>query len=295
MAEPVNTGLPMTGPAMTYAETIAMIEATPLSIRPAAGTAIRTDGAPDDPFGPGPIRRAARLLVAVWALAVNGDEAPLTGLSETERRYFLLHPAMERWIVAPSPAVTAIEVVRLSLDQDPPELAVDFEFTGRQLFTDETGQLDPVRAPGPETGFIGSLYLRPAGPDDAGSLPWLLDRGYVRTLDQFFGYVFTSRREGAEEYQQRTGATAEQTLAALTAPPPDPGRDRRFRIVAGFAEHDYRFGARASVEVVRDTPPSRTQAADLVWPAVDQVTEDALGPGDWRPSLNWVDLIELLG
>jgi hypothetical protein len=32
----------------------------------------------------------------------------------------------------------------------------------------------------------------------------------------------------------------------------------------------------------------------LVWPAVNKETTRALGEGDWRPSLNWLDVFELL-
>jgi hypothetical protein len=94
------------------------------------------------------------------------------------------------------------------------------------------------------------------------------------------GYVFTSRRETAEEYRKRTGSA--------------PGPGRRFRIVAGFAEHDERLGATAVIEVARETAPDRDEAVRLVWPAVEAETARVLGDGDWRPSLNWLDVIELL-
>jgi hypothetical protein len=68
---------------------------------------------------------------------------------------------------------------------------------------------------------------------------------------------------------------------------------RTFRITAGFAEHDVRFGASASVQVQRATAPGRDEAEQLVWPAVEEATVNALGEGDWRPSLNWIDVIEL--
>lgn len=95
------------------------------------------------------------------------------------------------------------------------------------------------------------------------------------------GYVFTSRRETLEEYRKR-----------VRAGKPYPGR--RFLIVAGFAEHDERLGATATIEVRRDTAPGRDEAVRLVWPAVEAETARALGAGDWRPSLNWLDVIELL-
>ena len=102
---------------------------------------------------------------------------------------------------------------------------------------------------------------------------------------EFNGYVFTSRVETPEEYRRRTGSAAA----------PVAGAPQAFRVTAGFAEHDERLGSSASVQVRRETAPGPEEAEKLVWPAVWQVTVRALGPGDWRPSLNWLDVIELLG
>jgi len=115
---------------------------------------------------------------------------------------------------------------------------------------------------------------------------WHLESGHVETLDQYLHYVFTSRRETAEEYHRRTGSPAAPAAAA--------GPLRRYRVVAGFAEHDERFGSRAEVEVQRAAAPTRYEAEDLVWPAIDEETSRALGEGDWQPSLLWVDVIGLL-
>jgi hypothetical protein len=104
------------------------------------------------------------------------------------------------------------------------------------------------------------------------------------TLDEFLGYVFTSRRETEDEYLARAGS-------------PSPGAGAFdgsvFRITAGFAEHDERFGSRVSVYVRRESAPAREEAVRLVWPAVEQETARALGAGDWQPSLNWLDVVEL--
>ncbi len=106
--------------------------------------------------------------------------------------------------------------------------------------------------------------------------PWRLSSGHVETLDDFLGYVFTHRRETPEEYRQRTGGSA-----------------ARFRLVAGFAEHDERFGSSVAIEVDQPTVPAREEAERLVWPAIWAETARALGEGDWRPSLNWLDVVEL--
>jgi|SRR5580704_301234 hypothetical protein len=107
-------------------------------------------------------------------------------------------------------------------------------------------------------------------------------------------YVFTSRQESAVEYRQRTGL-AMDPVAAGPAEPAAAGLPRVFRIIAGFAEHDERLGASATVDVQRDTAPARAEAEQLIWPEIWAVTSRALGDGDWRPSLNWLDVIELRG
>ena len=128
---------------------------------------------------------------------------------------------------------------------------------------------------------MGSLGLKLPG-----SGPWRLAYSRMETLDEYEHYVFISRRETPEEYRQRTGSSASPVTAA--------GPVRRYRIIAGFAEHDERFGSRAEVEVQREAAPARYEAVDLVWPSVDEETIRGLGTGDWHPSLLWVDVIELL-
>ena len=73
----------------------------------------------------------------------------------------------------------------------------------------------------------------------------------------------------------------------------DVGPGRGYPIVAGFAVHDVRYGAQAKVEVRREHAPTREEAEALIWPAVREVTAEALGEGDWGPSLSWLDVVEL--
>jgi hypothetical protein len=190
---------------------------------------------------------------------------------------------MEHWQVAPGPRVTRIKISRLDADAEPPKLGVDVEFTGRRRF-DDPSRIDAADR---DTLFIARLDLTLAG---TGPEPWLLSSGRVWTEDQYCGYVFTSRRESAEEYRQRTGSAA--AAAAAAAVP--AGTPRVFWLIAGFAEHDERFGSTALVEVRRETAPCRDEAEQLIWPAIEAETTRALGAGDWRPSLNWLDVIELL-
>jgi hypothetical protein len=214
-------------------------------------------------------------------LAVAGDHAALGAMASPDVAQWLLHPVKKNWQVAAGPTVTEIDVWRLDADADPPRLRVSVRFTGRQAFDDLTAGEGDVRAsPGAsETEFAGLFQLALA--HTAG---WRLVSGRVQTLDDYYGYVFTSRHESADEYLARTGSA----LPAESA-----GPARIFRITAGFAEHDVRFGASASLEVQRANPPGRDEAEKLVWPAVEDVTAKALGEGDWQPSLNWLDVIEL--
>lgn len=143
---------------------------------------------------------------------------------------------------------------------------------------DDPGRAEEVAA---DPNFVGWLGLKLAG-----SGPWQLSYSRIETLDEYEHYVFVSRRETPEEYRQRTGSSARPVAAA--------GPARGYRIVAGFAEHDERFGSRAAVEVQLEAAPTREEAVQLVWPAVKEETRRALGEGDWLPSLNWVDVFELL-
>jgi hypothetical protein len=98
-------------------------------------------------------------------------------------------------------------------------------------------------------------------------------------------YQFISRPETPEEYRQRTGRTW---------PAAAPAR-RRFRIQADYAEHDEKIGGGVHAFVEQDTAPTRAQAEAIGWPLVQAAVEGRLGPGDWRPSLNTLEVRWLLG
>ncbi len=51
----------------------------------------------------------------------------------------------------------------------------------------------------------------------------------------------------------------------MACPVAAAGPGRRYRIIAGFAEHDERFGSRAEVEVQLAAAPAREEAVQLVW------------------------------
>jgi hypothetical protein len=274
---------------MTESAVTAMVQAAGLELSAAAGQTIRQAGHRDERLGPDSTGQAARRAVVAWALAVNGDNSALADLADAGVASVLLHPARKPWQLAPGPAVTRIEIVALDLAAGPPQLRITFEFSGQRHYYDHDDGSTPASRAGnraeDETQFIGLLTMTLQG---GPAHPWRLTAGSVSTLDEYLGYVFTARQETSTEYRQRTGA----------AVPPPPGhaagQPREFRLVAGFAEHDVRFGSSAAIVVRQASAPTRAEAAELIWPAICAKTARALGEGDWRPSMNWLDVIELL-
>ena len=256
-----------------------MADAAPLEIwkNVADKAAVAADD--DQRLSPEALGRTARLAVAAWALAVNGDHATLTSLGPADVLYWLLHPVRKPWQVGPGPVVTRIDVRGLDPEATPPELDLSFRFTGRRRYDDRR---QATGDPGGQAMFHGSFTMTLAG---RGSSPWQLKTAHISTLDDYYGYVFTSRPETAGEFRARTGSDA---VPARAGPP------RTYRLVTGFAEHDERFGSSATADVQRDAPPEREEAAELLGPAIDAEMTRALGPGDWRPSMNWLDVVELL-
>jgi hypothetical protein len=247
-----------------------------VAIQSAAAEQLRDASQGDSRLGPEEASAAARAAIGAWATAVAGRHAALAVMASPDAVHWLLYPVRKGWQVAPGPTVNEIEIWAAETGADPPRLRVSFRFSGRKQAEPGTG---PGEGDADETQFVGmlNLGLEPAG--------WRLVSGHVETLDDFLGYVFTSRQETPEEHQRRVSGTGAPTRG---------GGARVFRVAAGFAEHDVRFGASVSIDVERASPPTRDEAVDLVWPAVEQETTRALGEGDWRPSLNWLDVIELL-
>jgi hypothetical protein len=46
--------------------------------------------------------------------------------------------------------------------------------------------------------------------------------------------------------------------------------------------------------VEQDAAPPRAAAEQLAWPLVQAVVQARLGPGEWRPSLNTIEVLGLL-
>ena len=264
---------------MSESEIAALVGAASLDVSPAVAETMRSAGSRDDRLDAGHVAHAARLAVAAWVLAVDGDDTALTAMAQPEAAHWLMHPVRKNWQVAPGPAVTQIGIWALEGDADPPRLRISFQFTGHRQFTGP----DPAGPAAGETVFAGLLDLVLRG---AGRCPWQLSSGHVQTLDEFLGYTFTSRQETPGEYAERTGSLE---------PPEAAGPVRRFRLIAGFFEHDVRFGSQVTIEIQRETAPARDEAVQLVWPAIERDTVRALGAGDWRPSLSSLNIVELQG
>jgi hypothetical protein len=269
-------------PGRRDSESVPLVWAAPLTASAFAAEGMRQAGARDGRCGADFVGETARQAVAAWVMAVGGYEGALAAIASADTVYWLMNPVGKDWRVAPGPRVTGIKISGLHLERDPPELLFGFRFEGRTLFAD-SGQKD--RTAGGDEIFAGILSMTLPG-----SGPWQLTHGHVQTLDESLGYVFARRRESAAEYRERVG------WAPGGAAPTGPGAAgpaRGYLIVAGFADHDVRFGAQAKVEVRRANAPTREEAEALIWPAVWEVTAEALGEGDWRPSLSWLDVVEL--
>jgi hypothetical protein len=277
----------------------AAIEGVPVDVSP--GTADAMTGAGEGRFSSGPPLQAARLVVAAWVTAVNGDESALRELAELaltdlggddddghDAAYDLLHPVGKDWVIAPDPEVTGIELPRLGLSGDVPELSVEWRFAARQRYG------GPVTPPGwmgsGDREYVGSAFLTF---DASRPFPWRIAHGFVQTVDEYCGYRFESRDETPEEYWTRTGSAGR--AAALR-----PGGT--YRLVASFAEHDHRFGDDATADVESDVPPTRDEAVRLAQDAIDAAARQRTAqadPGDRaateaRPSPTALQVIRLL-
>jgi hypothetical protein len=263
---------------MSGSESAGLADTASLEVYPVVAEAMRQAGERDSRLGADAVIGAARHALAAWVLAVDGDETALAAIAEPQAAHFLIHPPMARWQVAPGPALTRIQIWGFEPDSEPPQIRVSWRFTGSRQFT-EPGR--KASAEEGETTFAGLLDLTLTG-----SGQWQLSSGHVDTLDGYLGYKFTSREETPGEYRERTGS------AAVPAP---AGPTRLFRLTSGFADHDVKFGSEASVDVRQETAPTRDEAAKLIQPAIWDVTVQALGDGDWQPSMSWLDVVELLG
>lgn len=251
-----------------------------LEVYPAATQMLAGAAARDGRFAWELVTAAARLAVGAWAMACNGDDAVLATLGEPQPLCLLMDPPYASWRVAPGPVVRHVTISRAEPDREPAQALVRFDFAGRRLFSDPGQAASDV---GDEIEFAGTLTLMLA---DGHARPWRILRGSVDTLDHFLGWVFTSRPETLDEFRERTGSSADAAIGS--------GPLRTFRLTSGFAEHDEKAGMSATVDVRLAAAPDRYQAEGLIQPEIWAVTVRRLGEGDWHPSMNWLDVIELL-
>ena len=88
----------------------------------------------------------------------------------------------------------------------------------------------------------------------------------------------------------RHAAASDDRLAA------DPVRQAARLELAGPGSQPWRvsFGSSVQLEVRQQAALDRDEAVRLGWPAIERQIAQALGEGDWRPSLSWLDVVELL-
>jgi hypothetical protein len=263
-----------------------MVAAVSVDASPVVAAAMTAAG--DGWFGTVMAGKAARLAVAAWAAAVNGDDALLASIADRSAARWLLNPVRKAWAIAAGPLVTEMMIWKVEPAAEPAELGVSWRFTGRQRPvepTPEPGLALPHGWTDEEQIFVGNMTLAFTGPG-SGGWPWRLARGHVSTLDDYLGYTFTTRFETAEECRRRTGTSAGDGVLVPTD---------TYLLDAGFAEHDVKWGSSAELEVSSDPAPTREEAEKLIWPAIWAQTDRVLGEGEWRPSLGSLRMTRLLG
>jgi hypothetical protein len=119
------------------------------------------------------------------------------------------------------------------------------------------------------------------------------DSAAGRPADERYGYTFTTRDETPQEYQARTEAAvgAEGLVQGGS-----------YRLVAGYAEHDNKFGGDATAYADSDSPLTRDEAQRIAEEAIDADARRRMAsiyPVDGsemevRPSLNFLEVIRLL-
>ena len=263
---------------MAVPEPDPLIEAVPVDIRPWLAAVLAAGG--DGWLGSARVTEAARLAVAAWGRAVNGDESGLAAIAEPEAMHDVLwllslYPPQQR--IAPGAAVTRIEVRYLDPSAEVPELQLVWQFAGR-LQPESEGWT------GHDWEFIGRADLSLTG---SGPWPWRLASGHVRHLSSVPEYWYVSRDETAAEYRARTGSVAG---AGALVP------SGCYLLRADFAEHDFRVGGAATAEVRSDTTPTRYEAEEIAESAVMAEAERLIGPGagELHPSMSRLELIRLL-
>ena len=158
---------------MSESESVRLVQAASLEIRASVIETMRQAEALDHRYSTDYVSRTVRQVLAAWAMAVDGDGSGLAAITEPDVAHGLLHPTRATpWQVAPGPRVTQIEVWSIEPDREPPELHVQFRFTGHRRF-DDPGRAEEA---GADPHFVGSLGLKLPG-----SGPWRLADSLIET------------------------------------------------------------------------------------------------------------------
>jgi hypothetical protein len=243
--------------------------------------------ADDGRFDPGLIEASVRRVIAAWAAAAGaGQDDPLGAAARPAAISLLLHPDRARpraRLIAADVLVDRIYVSGIAPDREPPRLSLEFTYGARRSVAEPgTGTVLTADDPAPERAEYREHWQLAA--DGARPWPWRLWYGFTETVEELSYYNFLSRLESPEEYRGRTGRPWP------AAGPPA----RRFRIQADYAEHDEKIGGAVVIIVEQDAAPPRAAAEQLAWPLVQAEVQDRLGPGEWRPSLNTIEVLGLL-
>ncbi len=293
---------------MTSPESFASVQSAEVEWERAA-QAVRAARAAEHRFAAGFLTAgfltaSVRRIIAAWVAAVGGDESELAAMARPEAIQALLHPrqsgadAERTQVVVGDLRVRGITFRRIDAAAVPPAVRIWFEYSGRR-YIDGVDPASPGRGGrDTEDRFADDWTLTLDGP---APWPWRLADGLTWRLFSFLGYDFVSRRETPDEYRKRTteGSAGPDSAAPDGAAPDravrgNVGPGRCFEIRADFAEHDERISGAVMTVVERETRPTREDADELISPAVQAEVIRRLGPGDWLPSLNYLEVRELL-
>ena len=242
------------------------------------------DRAGDGRFSAGFIASAVRRAITAWALAADGDDTAFAAAATEEAIAGLRSSRIagqRARVVVRDPRVTSITVTELRAEASPPLVKILFHYSARRYVEDRntgvllSGDRDAVGQ------YVDFWQLRLTG---AAPWPWQLTSGLTQSLFSVLGYTFVSGQETPGQYRERTGV----------APAPGAGPAGRFALRADFAEHDERLGGSVLIVVAQGRPPSPQEAEKLVFPAIEAETTRRLGEGDWRPTLNYLEVRQLL-
>jgi hypothetical protein len=260
------------GPGIMSAESEREVMAGPdigVHISPAVADRLREAAGQDGRLGTGAVIQLAQQAVAAWASAAGGDDRALTALGGPGAASWLTQPVNSKSTrLSPGARVTAIEISGVDADRSPARLDLRSELTtaGSETAT------RPTRTPSASDAEPDG-----AGPSSGGR------RLTTQRLSSWLGYQFTSR--------QRRRRNTNSGPVHSTGPVASPDRTFCLTVLRRARRTLRRLGLGPG------HPPYPAQPGRgrrLLWPAVEEATEQALGSGDWRPSLNWLEVIELL-